>query len=48
MTGRVAIQPGGARFRPTSPLMAMKVTLLVRNRPWQTTNSQRLRFIGKA
>jgi collagenase-like PrtC family protease len=35
MTGSVAIQPSGASCRPTRPLMAMKTTLLVRNRPWQ-------------
>ncbi|CFN77235.1 Uncharacterised protein [Bordetella pertussis] len=45
MTGSVAIQPYGASANPTRPLMAMKVTLLVRNRPCRTDNSQRLRFI---
>jgi hypothetical protein len=33
MTGNVAIHAAGARLKPTSPLMAMKVTLLVRNKP---------------
>ena len=45
ITGSVAIQPSGARLKPTRPLMAMKVTLLVRNKPWQIVSSQRLRFM---
>src|SRR5574343_855297 len=45
MTGNVAIQPNGAMDRPTRPLMAMKVTLLVRNRPWQRVRRRRLAFM---
>jgi hypothetical protein len=45
MTGSVAIQPSGAIDRPTRPLMAMKVTLLVRNRPWQSVSRRRLAFM---
>jgi hypothetical protein len=41
MTGKVAIQPAGAKLSPTKPLMAMKVTLLVRNKPWATASSKR-------
>ncbi|EWS62296.1 hypothetical protein Y695_04478 [Hydrogenophaga sp. T4] len=45
MTGKVAIQPSGASERPTRPLMAMKTTLLVRNRPCAAARSQRFLFI---
>ena len=31
--GSVAIQGVGASAKPTSPLMAMKVTLLIRSKP---------------
>ena len=31
--GKVAIQALGAKFKPTKPLMAMKVTLLIRKKP---------------
>jgi hypothetical protein len=47
MTGSVAIQPSGASERPTSPLMAMKTTLLVRNRPCAAASSQRFLFISR-
>src|SRR5665647_1700193 len=46
MIGRVAIQDSGARLKPTRPLIAMKVTLLVRKSPWQMASSQRFRFMG--
>ena len=45
MTGKVAIQPRGARLRPIRPLMAMKITLLVRNRPWQMASKPKFRFM---
>ena len=45
MTGSVAIQPRGAIDKPTKPLMAMKVTLLVKNSPWQSVRRMRLAFI---
>ena len=41
----VAIHPNGAKLSPTSPLMAMKVTLLVRNSPCATASSQRFLFM---
>jgi hypothetical protein len=42
---RVAIQHSGAKLKPTRPLMAMKVTLLVRKSPWQSVRSQRFLFM---
>jgi hypothetical protein len=45
MTGKVAIQPSGAMDKPTKPLMAMKVTLLVKNRPWQSVSRIKLGFM---
>jgi hypothetical protein len=32
--GKVAIHALGAKFKPTKPLTAMKVTLLMRKKPW--------------
>ena len=46
VVGGVAIQPKGARLSPTNPLIAMNVTLLVKNKPWQATSSQRFAFIS--
>jgi hypothetical protein len=46
MTGSVAIQPRGASASPTRPLMAMKVTLLVRKRPWHRASRPRFLFIN--
>ena len=34
-------------FPPTRPLIAMKVTLLVRNSPWQRASSHRFRFMRR-
>ena len=45
MMGKVAIQPSGAMDKPTKPLMAMKVTLLVKNKPWQSVSKMRFGFI---
>jgi hypothetical protein len=45
MTGKVAIQPNGAIDKPTKPLMAMKVTLLVKKSPWQSVSKIKLAFM---
>ena len=36
---QVAIHGVGVKDKPTKPLMAMKLTLLVRKRPWHKTKS---------
>ena len=42
--GSVAIQPKGASCKPTNPLIATKVTLLVRNKPWHKNSNKKLRL----